>query len=71
MFFFLILFTFLKGGCGSMYEVYVSSKDFEGKRMVQQHRLVTEVQYYNMYCGISLEGRCFKADRSFKTNSCL
>ena len=28
-----------------MYEVFVSSKDFQGKRMVQQHRMVTEVCY--------------------------
>ena len=33
----------ISGGCGSMYEVYVCSNDFKGKRMVQQHRLVTEI----------------------------
>jgi len=33
----------ISGGCGSMYEVYVSSIDFKGKNRVQQHRLITEI----------------------------
>lgn len=32
----------ISGGCGSMYEVYVESKDFKGMRLVQQHQKVTE-----------------------------
>ena len=33
----------ISGGCGSMYEVYVSSESFRGKRTIQQHRIVTQV----------------------------
>lgn len=31
------------GGCGAMYEIFVESEDFRGKRQVQQHRLVNKV----------------------------
>ena len=31
------------GGCGSMYKVSVESPMFEGKSLVKQHRMVTEV----------------------------
>jgi len=37
------LFTFAAGGCGAMYEIFVESEDFRGKRQVQQHRLVNKV----------------------------
>lgn len=30
------------GGCGAMYEIFVESEDFRGKRQVQQHRLVNK-----------------------------
>ena len=33
----------VSGGCGSMYEVTVEAEEFRGKRIVQQHKLVTEV----------------------------
>ncbi|XP_057292303.1 bolA-like protein 3 [Hydractinia symbiolongicarpus] len=33
----------ISGGCGSMYEVFVSSVDFKGKRILQQHKLVNEI----------------------------
>jgi len=32
----------ISGGCGSMYEVYLTSTSFIGKRTVLQHRLVNE-----------------------------
>ncbi|XP_013385455.1 bolA-like protein 3 [Lingula anatina] len=32
----------MPGSCGSMYQVYVEAPDFKGKRIVQQHRMVTE-----------------------------
>ena len=31
------------GGCGSMYEITIDSRQFEGKRVIQQHRMVNEV----------------------------
>lgn len=31
------------GGCGSMYDIYVSSPMFRGKSLVAQHKLVTGV----------------------------
>ena len=31
------------GGCGSMYEIVIDSEQFQGKRLLQQHRLVNEV----------------------------
>lgn len=33
----------ISGGCGSMYEIFVSSIDFKGKNTVQQHRLVNKI----------------------------
>ena len=33
----------ISGGCGAMYEVYVCSNEFKGKRVVQQHRMITEI----------------------------
>lgn len=30
-------------GCGSFFSIKVSSPDFEGKTLIQQHRLVNEV----------------------------
>ena len=32
----------ISGGCGDMYEIYVESEDFIGKRTIKQHKLVTE-----------------------------
>lgn len=32
----------VSGGCGSMYEVYVTSSEFKGKRTVIQHRMINE-----------------------------
>ncbi len=32
-----------------MYEVFVSSKEFKGKRIVQQHRIVNEVSYLEVF----------------------
>lgn len=32
----------ISGGCGSMYEVFISSVEFKGLRTVQQHRMVNE-----------------------------
>lgn len=32
------------GGCGSMYQVFIESKDFEGLSIVKQHQLVNKVQ---------------------------
>lgn len=32
----------ISGGCGSMYEIFVESEDFRGKRQVQQHRLINQ-----------------------------
>jgi len=33
----------ISGGCGSMYAVEVVSPEFAGKKLVQQHKMVTEV----------------------------
>jgi stress-induced morphogen len=33
----------ISGGCGSFFKVLVESKAFEGKTMLQQHRVVHEV----------------------------
>ncbi|XP_065065389.1 bolA-like protein 3 [Rhopilema esculentum] len=33
----------ISGGCGSMYEIFVASKDFINKKTVQQHRIVNEI----------------------------
>ncbi|XP_053675972.1 bolA-like protein 3 [Anopheles nili] len=32
----------ISGGCGSMYEIYVETKEFKGLSTVKQHRLITE-----------------------------
>lgn len=32
----------VSGGCGAMFSIHVESSDFRGKRLVAQHRLVTE-----------------------------
>ena len=32
------------GGCGAMYEIFVESEDFRGKRQVHQHRLINQVR---------------------------
>ena len=34
------------GGCGSAYEITIDSDQFQGKRLIQQHRLVTEVKFH-------------------------
>ena len=34
------------GGCGSMYEIVMDSELFKGKRLIQQHRMINEVQLY-------------------------
>ncbi|XP_053665157.1 bolA-like protein 3 [Anopheles marshallii] len=37
-----IVVTDISGGCGSMYEIFVESKEFKGLSTVKQHRLITE-----------------------------
>ncbi|XP_071785172.1 bolA-like protein 3 [Asterias amurensis] len=32
----------VSGGCGAMYEVTIESEEFDGKRTLQQHRMVTQ-----------------------------
>ncbi|XP_020797332.1 bolA-like protein 3 [Boleophthalmus pectinirostris] len=32
----------ISGGCGAMYEIYIESSEFKGKRTVQQHQLVNQ-----------------------------
>ncbi|XP_073234178.1 bolA-like protein 3 [Porites lutea] len=32
----------VSGGCGAMYEIFIESEEFRGKRQVQQHRLVNQ-----------------------------
>merc|ERR1711915_1066224 len=32
----------ISGGCGSMYEIYITSSEFSGKRTVLQHRMVND-----------------------------
>lgn len=32
----------ISGGCGAMYEIFIESEDFRGKRQIQQHRLVNQ-----------------------------
>ncbi|OWF36470.1 bolA-like protein 3 [Mizuhopecten yessoensis] len=34
--------TDISGGCGAMFEVLVEADSFQGKRMVAQHKMVTE-----------------------------
>ena len=38
-----IKLTLFLGGCGAMYQILIESPDFAGKRAVQQHRMVNEV----------------------------
>lgn len=38
-----IVVTDVSGGCGSMYEILVEDKVFQGKKTVMQHRLVNKV----------------------------
>jgi stress-induced morphogen len=33
----------ISGGCGSFFKVTVVSKEFEGKSLLQQHRLVNDI----------------------------
>ncbi|XP_005105948.1 bolA-like protein 3 [Aplysia californica] len=32
----------VSGGCGAMYQILIETPEFEGKRTVQQHRMVNE-----------------------------
>ena len=32
----------ISGGCGAMFEIYVQSSEFAGKRLVQQHQMVNK-----------------------------
>ncbi|XP_046842719.1 uncharacterized protein LOC124436792 [Xenia sp. Carnegie-2017] len=32
----------ISGGCGSMYRILVESSEFEGKRTIQQHRIIND-----------------------------
>ncbi|XP_072168843.1 bolA-like protein 3 [Diadema setosum] len=32
----------ISGGCGAMYQVHVESTEFQGKRTVQQHKMVNK-----------------------------
>uniref|UniRef100_A0AAG5DF41 BolA-like protein 3 n=1 Tax=Anopheles atroparvus TaxID=41427 RepID=A0AAG5DF41_ANOAO len=32
----------ISGGCGSMYEIFVETKEFKGLSTIKQHRLITE-----------------------------
>ncbi len=41
---FFIIYVFVVGGCGSMYEIWIDSELFKEKRLVQQHRMVNEVR---------------------------
>lgn len=41
-----LIFVLHTGGCGAMYEIFVESEDFRGKRQVQQHRLVNQVSQH-------------------------
>ena len=34
----------ISGGCGQAYEVWIDSDLFEGKRLIQKHRMVNEVR---------------------------
>ncbi|XP_067052771.1 bolA-like protein 3 isoform X2 [Acropora muricata] len=34
----------ISGGCGAMYEIFVESEDFRGKKQVHQHRLINQVR---------------------------
>ena len=52
---------FTEGGCGAMYEIFVESEDFRGKRQVQQHRLVNKVSILYMLCIIMISRiKCIK-----------
>lgn len=39
---FLLIVAPYPGGCGSMYEIEIDSELFQGKRLLQQHRMVNE-----------------------------
>lgn len=51
-----VVFVFFIGGCGAMYEVHVESMEFKGKRTIQQHQLVNQVNDYKL---------CFFADVTY------
>jgi stress-induced morphogen len=34
---------FRSGGCGSMYRIFVEAAEFQGKRTIQQHRIINDV----------------------------
>jgi len=40
---FLILFQPFLGGCGAIFEVFISSTEFKGLSVVKQHQLINEV----------------------------
>ncbi|KAI8907892.1 bola protein, partial [Gorgonomyces haynaldii] len=33
----------ISGGCGSMYQVSITSQEFKNKSLVQQHKMVTQI----------------------------
>ena len=33
----------ISGGCGSMFRIFVAAADFEGKRTIQQHRIINDI----------------------------
>jgi len=37
------LFKIFLGGCGAIFEVFISTTEFKGMSMVKQHQLITEV----------------------------
>ncbi|CAB4010941.1 Hypothetical predicted protein, partial [Paramuricea clavata] len=33
----------ISGGCGSMYRIFVAAAEFQGKRTIQQHRIINDI----------------------------
>mmetsp|Transcript_27006 Transcript_27006/g.44023 ORF Transcript_27006/g.44023 Transcript_27006/m.44023 type:complete len:121 (+) Transcript_27006:1-363(+) len=55
----------ISGGCGSMYSITVESPLFQGKRLVQQHRMVKELlktEISNMH-GLTITTRSSLAEK--------
>ncbi|GFS11493.1 BolA protein 3 [Elysia marginata] len=55
----------VSGGCGAMYQVFIESPQFKGKRTIQQHRMVNEAlakEIENMH-GIQLNTKAPDTDK--------
>lgn len=42
------LFLNILGGCGAIFEVFISSEEFKGLTIVKQHQLINQVYYHSL-----------------------